>query len=67
MSGITGMGTTFNLPNYHGELFGLRRQTPPCCLWPAGSAAASRPRRLCSTGRPTTCVTPQVPPPSGRR
>lgn len=23
MAGITGMGTTFNLPNYHGELFAL--------------------------------------------
>jgi hypothetical protein len=23
MSGITGIGTTFNLPNYHGELFAL--------------------------------------------
>lgn len=26
MSGITGMGTTFNLPNYHGELFAI---SPP--------------------------------------
>jgi hypothetical protein len=29
MSGITGMGTSFNLPNYHGQLFGLTpAQTP---------------------------------------
>lgn len=29
MSGITGMGTTFNLPNYHGELFGLSPTDTP--------------------------------------
>lgn len=29
MSGITGMGTSFNLPNYHGELFALTPQETP--------------------------------------
>ncbi|QSR25525.1 hypothetical protein CFH99_07805 [Nocardioides aromaticivorans] len=29
MSGITGMGTTFNLPNYHGELFALTPSETP--------------------------------------
>lgn len=29
MSGITGMGTTFNLPNYVGELFGLTPEDTP--------------------------------------
>jgi len=29
MSGITGMGTTFNLPNYHGELFALTPADTP--------------------------------------
>jgi hypothetical protein len=29
MSGITGMGTSFNLPNYHGELFGLSPEDTP--------------------------------------
>lgn len=29
MSGITGIGTTFNLPNYHGELFGLTPTETP--------------------------------------
>lgn len=29
MPGITGQGTTFNLPNYTGELFALGRQTTP--------------------------------------
>ena len=29
MSGITGMGTTFNLPNYHGELFALTPTDTP--------------------------------------
>lgn len=29
MAGITGMGTTFNLPNYHGELFALSREDTP--------------------------------------
>ncbi|ACU35594.1 SU10 major capsid protein [Actinosynnema mirum] len=29
MAGITGMGTTFNLPNYHGELFGLTPEDTP--------------------------------------
>lgn len=29
MSGLTGMGTTFNLPNYHGELFGLTPTETP--------------------------------------
>ena len=29
MSGITAMGTTFNLPNYHGELFSLTPATTP--------------------------------------
>jgi hypothetical protein len=29
MSGITGMGTTFNLPNYHGELFALTPSDTP--------------------------------------
>lgn len=29
MAGITGMGTTFNLPNYHGELFALSKEDTP--------------------------------------
>ena len=29
MSGITGIGTTFNLPNYHGELFALTPTDTP--------------------------------------
>lgn len=29
MSGITGIGTTFNLPNYHGELFSLTPAETP--------------------------------------
>lgn len=29
MSGITGLGTTFNLPNYHGELIGLTPYDTP--------------------------------------
>jgi hypothetical protein len=29
MSGITGLGTTFNLPNYHGELFALTPADTP--------------------------------------
>lgn len=29
MAGITGQGTTFNLPNYVGELFQLSRETTP--------------------------------------
>jgi hypothetical protein len=29
MSGITGIGTTFNLPNYHGELFALTPAETP--------------------------------------
>ncbi|MBY0440981.1 MAG: DUF5309 domain-containing protein [Mycobacteriaceae bacterium] len=29
MAGITGMGTTFNLPNYHGELIGLTPTETP--------------------------------------
>jgi hypothetical protein len=29
MAGITGMGTTFNLPNYVGELFGLTPADTP--------------------------------------
>jgi hypothetical protein len=29
MAGITGMGTTFNLPNYHGELFSLTPSNTP--------------------------------------
>jgi hypothetical protein len=29
MSGITGMGTSFNLPNYHGELFELSPSETP--------------------------------------
>jgi hypothetical protein len=29
MAGITGMGTTFNLPNYHGELFALTPTDTP--------------------------------------
>ena len=29
MSGITGQGTTFNLPNYTGELFGITPQDTP--------------------------------------
>lgn len=29
MAGITGMGTTFNLPNYHGELFALTPSNTP--------------------------------------
>jgi len=29
MAGITGMGTTFNLPNYHGELFALTPSSTP--------------------------------------
>lgn len=29
MAGITGMGTTFNLPNYHGELFALTPNETP--------------------------------------
>jgi hypothetical protein len=29
MAGITGQGTTFNLPNYVGELFALSRETTP--------------------------------------
>lgn len=29
MSGITGLGTTFNLPNYHGELFALTPTDTP--------------------------------------
>lgn len=29
MSGITGMGTTFNLPNYHGELFAITPSDTP--------------------------------------
>lgn len=29
MSGITGMGTTFNLPNYHGELFAITPKDTP--------------------------------------
>lgn len=29
MTGIAGMGTTFNLPNYHGELFGLTPEDTP--------------------------------------
>jgi hypothetical protein len=29
MSGITGLGTTFNLPNYHGELFALTPTETP--------------------------------------
>src|SRR6266540_2185344 len=29
MSGITGLGTTFNLPNYHGELFAVSPSETP--------------------------------------
>lgn len=29
MSGITGIGTTFNLPNYHGELFAITPNDTP--------------------------------------
>jgi len=29
MSGITGLGTTFNLPNYHGELFAISPTDTP--------------------------------------
>ncbi|WP_460407333.1 SU10 major capsid protein, partial [Actinophytocola sediminis] len=29
MSGITGMGTTYGLPNYHGELFALSPEDTP--------------------------------------
>ena len=29
MSGITGLGTTFNLPNYHGELFAVSPTETP--------------------------------------
>jgi len=29
MAGITGMGTTFNLPNYHGELFAITPTDTP--------------------------------------
>lgn len=29
MSGLTGMGTTFNLPNYHGELYALTPTDTP--------------------------------------
>jgi hypothetical protein len=29
MSGITGLGTTFNLPNYHGELFAVSPSDTP--------------------------------------
>lgn len=29
MAGIAGLGTTFDLPNYHGELFALGRQDHP--------------------------------------
>lgn len=29
MAGITGLGTTFNLPNYHGELFALSPSDTP--------------------------------------
>ena len=29
MSGITGLSTTFNLPNYHGELLGLSKENTP--------------------------------------
>lgn len=29
MSGVTGIGTTFNLPNYHGELFSLTPADTP--------------------------------------
>lgn len=29
MSGITGLGTTFNLPNYHGELFAISPSDTP--------------------------------------
>lgn len=29
MSGVTGIGTTFNLPNYHGELFALTPADTP--------------------------------------
>lgn len=29
MSGITGLGTTFNLPNYHGELFAITPTDTP--------------------------------------
>ena len=29
MSGITGIGTTFNLPNYHGELFSITPSDTP--------------------------------------
>src|SRR5213076_1716790 len=29
MAGITGIGTTFNLPNYHGELFAISPAETP--------------------------------------
>lgn len=29
MAGITGIGTTFTLPNYHGELFGITPADTP--------------------------------------
>ena len=29
MAGITGLGTTFNLPNYHGELFAVSPTDTP--------------------------------------
>ena len=32
MAGITGMGTTFDLPNYAGELFALTPEDTPLLL-----------------------------------
>lgn len=42
MSGITGMGTTFNLPNYHGELFALTPTDTPLLSAAGGIGGGKR-------------------------
>ena len=68
MPGITGMGTTFNLPNYHGQLFGLTPEDTPllsarnCCrqctraqppgCWLSSKAGCQRWVIYAATGKP---------------
>lgn len=42
MSGITGIGTTFNLPNYHGELFQLTPTDTPLLSLSGGLAGGKQ-------------------------
>lgn len=42
MAGITGIGTTFNLPNYHGELIGLSPTETPLLSLAGGIGAGKQ-------------------------